>query len=109
MKKQILLFLMILLPIVASADESGLCGENLTWTYKESTGTLTISGTGKMYGYTAGLSPWNDFKENIKSLVIEDGVTSIGDHAFYGCSGITSIIIPDNVTAIGRAAFWHCI
>ena len=50
-KKQLLLLIMILLPMVAVADESGKCGDNLTWTYTETTQTLTIEGTGAMTDY----------------------------------------------------------
>lgn len=107
--KQILLFILVLLPIVASADESGTCGENLTWVYEEATNKLIISGTGEMYGYSAGLSPWDEFKDDIQTLMIGDGVTSIGNQAFYSCSNISSVIIPDGVTTIGRAAFWNCV
>ena len=49
MKKQLILFLMMLLPMAAWADDSGTCGENITWTYEEATQTLTISGSGDMY------------------------------------------------------------
>ena len=48
MKKQLLLLVMALLPMVAMADDSGECGENVTWTYEEATHTLTISGEGPM-------------------------------------------------------------
>ena len=63
MKQQFVLFLMALLPMVASADESGICGgfgDNVTWSYVESTHTLTISGNGKMmmYAYGEYRDPW---------------------------------------------------
>lgn len=109
MKKQLLLLVMMLLPMVARADESGACGDNLTWTYVEDTKTLTISGTGNMYGYSAGLSPWNGFRENIQTLAFEDSVTSIGNNAFYGCSGISTIVIPSGVALIDRGAFLNCV
>ncbi len=89
---------------VCAADETpteGTCGENLTWKFDESTGTLTISGEGEMMEKT-----WGDFKEKITRVVIEDGVTSIGEDAFYGCSGLTTITIPDSVTNIGPGAFY---
>ena len=49
MKQFTFLFLLILMPIVASADDSGTCGDNLTWAYFSDSQTLTISGTGEMY------------------------------------------------------------
>ncbi|MEE0122464.1 MAG: leucine-rich repeat protein [Streptococcus salivarius] len=82
--------------------------DNLTWKLYED-GKLTISGTGAMKDYNAddNLSPaYNN--SDVKKIVIEDGVTSIGDAAFYGCSSLTSITIPDGVTSIGDAAFSDC-
>ena len=82
------------------------CGENMTWSLSED-GTLTISGTGSMYNYNAFQhSPWMFYE--IKKVVIEDGVTSIGNCAFYECKGITEVSIPDSVTSIGNRAFYKC-
>ena len=84
-----------------------ICGDNLTWTL-DSAGTLTISGTGQMYDWLYEAPPWNAFREQIKKIVIEDGVTSISYSAFYDCSSVTSVTIPDSVTSIGEGAFWQC-
>ena len=69
---------------------------------------LTIFGTGAMYNYNHGETPWHSNKENITSVTIEEGVTSIGNCAFWNCSGLTSIEIPSNVTSIGKYAFDGC-
>ncbi len=87
---------------------SGTCGDNLTWTYDDTTGTLTISGEGDMYNYEYGNCPWERYKENIQNVVINDGVTTIGDYAFYFCFAMTSVIIPEGVTIIGTSAFQSC-
>ena len=109
MKKQLLLLVMMLLPMVAMADKSGTCGDNLTWTLVESTGTLTISGSGAMNNYTTySIAPWYDDRAKILAVVIENGVTSIGQYAFYNCTGLTSFTIPNSVTSIGRYAFAGC-
>ncbi len=108
MKKILLLLVLMLLPMVASADESGTCGENLTWTFVESTGTLTISGSGEMTNYSYLEVPWHNFRNNITKVIINSGVTTIGERAFSGCSGLTSITIPDGVTTIGGSAFYGC-
>lgn len=76
---------MALMPIVASADDSGKCGNNLTWTYSSDSQTLTISGIGNMYSYYPPNIPWYQYKSVITFVIIEDGVTSIGDWAFEGC------------------------
>ena len=92
--------------ITASAEETGAetwNEGNLTWTLTAD-GTMTISGTGAMKeDYNIYYSPAHDNK-NIKKVVIEDGVTSIGEYAFSGCS-MTSITIPDSVKSIGDSAF----
>ncbi|MBO4720837.1 MAG: leucine-rich repeat domain-containing protein [Prevotella sp.] len=84
-----------------------LCGENVTWSI--SGDVLTISGTGDMYDYAKpGDRPWNTFNNDIHSIVIESGVTSIGKFAFQIFSKLTAIIIPASVTLIGDDAFDSC-
>ncbi len=90
---------------------SGKCGENLTWIYNYLNGTLTISGTGDMYDYDYSediMAEWYEQRENIKSVVIEDGATSIGNCAFYNCPNLESAVIPSSVKSIGYFAFEEC-
>ncbi|MCC8068893.1 MAG: leucine-rich repeat domain-containing protein [Ruminococcus sp.] len=99
--------------IVANAEDdiqySGSCGENCTYSFDDTTGTLTISGTGDMEDYSySSRSPWYSYKDDIKVVIIEDGVTSIGDCAFYFCVSLKSISIPDSVTSIGADTFEFC-
>ena len=85
---------------------TGKCGENLTWTLSAD-GTLTITGTGELSN--VGIDWENPLgTEAVKHLVISDGVTSIGDKAFYNCSSLTSVEIPESVTSIGDKAFYNC-
>lgn len=94
-----------------NADVSGTCGDNLTWTYVDSTQTLTISGSGAMADWDVNshiIAPWNDKITSINTIVVEDGVTSIGKEAFACCSVLTSITIPNSVTSIGVSAFAVC-
>ena len=90
----------------------GTCGKNLTWTFDGD--TLTISGTGYMYNYSWQVnskqinSPWYINRTLIKSVVIEDGVISIGDYAFYKCTNLISVTIPNGVISIGDWAFYEC-
>ena len=98
--------------ITASAEETGTAtwtqteSDNLVWTLYDN-GTLTISGEGAMKNYYNN-SPATQKKDNIKKVVIEDGVTSIGDYAFGYCSSLASIEIPSSVTNIGNGAFSDC-
>ena len=109
MKKQLLLFISMLLPLVAMADDSGSCGTNVTYTYVSSTNTLTIQGSGAMTDYYRSSDvPWHFYRTDIKTVVIKDGVTSIGNFAFSGCTGLTSIEIPNSVTTIVNYAFSGC-
>lgn len=86
---------------------SGTCGENLTWELDLETGTLTISGTGDMKDYEqvyngdadysfSSSSPWSNC-DDIKSVIIESGVTSIGKCAFVGCKNLSGILIPNSI------------
>ena len=107
MKKILLQLFLFLLPLTAIADNSGSCGENLTYTYVEATQTLTISGTGKMNDYYYG-SPWQGLRQKIEKIIIEEGVTSIGLNAFGSFSALTSVSLPNSLTAIGKNAFREC-
>ena len=118
MKKVISLFLSLamLLSIVSVVDfsayadvQTGSCGDNVKYSLDTETGVLTISGTGKMTDYsgTDSHSPFYQ-NSNIKSVIIGDGVTSIGSSAFRVCTSLTSVTIQDGVTSIGDCAFYYC-
>ena len=106
MKKQLLLFILALLPMLAMADDSGSCGTNVTWTYNSTTKTLTIQGSGAMEDYYDTMSiPWYSYRTNINTVIIGEGVTHIGDYAFNDYSELSSVTIPNSVTSIGSEAF----
>ena len=93
--------------------QSGVSGA-LSWNYDPGTKTLTISGTGAMIDYDPEVSsseddtfaPWWSYYSDTKKIVIENGVTSIGDFAFYYFKALESVSIPETVTGIGAIAFW---
>ena len=92
----------------AAADAGGTCGAGLNWTLTD-TGTLTVSGTGAMTEFIDyNAAPWYSRRDDIRSVVIGDGVTCIGSCAFNGCGRISSVIIPYSVTNIGDYAFDDC-
>lgn len=89
----------------ATVVASGTCGDNLTWSLN-SDGVLTISGTGAMpdYSYSIDNAPWSDYYSSIESVVIESGVTSIDDYAFYNCENLTRVTINNGNATIGSSA-----
>lgn len=113
MKKLLSLILVILIilgniPIVLAANQSGNLGKDITWTLK-SNGELIISGTGNMMNYDFGINvPWYSSRNKIKSVTIEDGVTSIGHKIFEMHTRLEKIKIADTVTSIGNSAFREC-
>jgi hypothetical protein len=74
-----------------------------------SSGTLTISGTGKIKDYNNYPDTyWGSSTSSIAKVIIEDGVTSIGDEIFQRCTSLTSVTIPNSVTSIGNGVFKSC-
>ena len=85
---------------VAAASSSNRCGENLTWQYENH--TLTISGTGDMTDWSAWEdAPWAILGDDIRQIIIEKGVASIGDYGFSGCPNLQRVYLPVSVTSIG--------
>ncbi len=96
--------------IVHCAVEIGSCGaegDNVKYILYDN-GKLVISGTGKIYDYDnfSDFSPF--YKSDIKTVVIEVGITSIGDGIFEQCDSLEEVVIPDGVTRIGDSAFYSC-
>src|SRR5574344_1213261 len=85
------------------AGNCGALNSNVSWMLLNN--TLTISGTGKIANYNSGNAPWSAYRSSITRVVIESGVTSIGNSAFSGLSALTSVSIPESVTYIGESAF----
>ena len=120
MRKQLLCFITVfcivlnmgILTFKVYAD-GGKCGDNLTWEYNKQSRRLTISGTGDMYDWEDvwysdweyGWSrPWDSYK-NISVVVIEDGVTGIGENSFVELKRLMSVTLPNTLTEIRNQAF----
>ncbi len=101
--------------IISNISTGASCGAHLAWEYNTETKTLTISGSGAMsdFDWQTGrmLAPWvkdNNIYNYLETVVISDGVTSIGEHAFYYCENLKNITIPSSVKSIGMGAFYSC-
>ena len=89
---------------------SGRCGENLTWRFDPETGTLSFDGSGEMYDYGEehdGYPEWYELASRIRAVELPEGLTRIGDSAFYGGYALTEVTIPDSVMG-GAEAFRAC-
>ncbi len=89
---------------------SGLCGQSLHYSYTNATQKLTISGSGDMtdYDFDYNKAPWSSYANEIQTVELDPGITSIGNYAFYKCSSLSSVTIPNSLTSIGGAAFYFC-
>lgn len=110
----LLVILLLMPPTQAQAAEitaKGTCGaegDNLTWTLTDD-GILTISGTGEMANYYyASHAPWRSYGSNITSVIIQEGITNIGNSAFAYCDSLADITIPTSISQIGEDAFYKC-
>ena len=102
----------------AELEPTGQCGENVYWTFDSETGLLTISGTGEMYDYNSGESPFyidtTSFELLIKKIIVEDGVTSVGNYSFEYSSQYSNyddyyqLTLPMSVKTVGTGAFKNC-
>ena len=85
-------------------EPDNTCGDYLTWEFAD--GVLTISGEGDMYNYsTDEPAPWNEVAKQVTQIVLPDGITRIGNYAFYNCTGVASITFTDNDCAFPKTAF----
>ena len=93
--------------LAATVIDSGTCGTNVYWTL-DNDGLLTISGTGKMEYVWDTTTPWPGMKTPIQKVVVEEGITDLGETMFYGLQRLTSVEIHARVTTIGRNMFSAC-
>ena len=114
MRKRILSTLLALLLVLgmlpktvgAAVENSGTFGDDLTWAFADN--ILTIYGHGPIPDYGHVSQPWETLVNQIRTVNIEDGITSIGEYAFYAYPILQNVSIPDSVISIGDAAFNGC-
>ena len=87
---------------------SGQCGDNLYWSYDETTKTVSITGSGNMYDFTADTQPWLLFKKQLVEVTTSNTVTSIGTSAFEGCARLAKISLGTGLEDIAANAFAGC-
>ena len=94
---------------------SGVCGENLTWSFEPeseesgSRGCLIIQGSGAMSDFDNGTAPWFDYRKELREVILPNGLTSIGNGAFENCEVLDVVAnLPDGLTSIGNRAFSNC-
>ena len=85
---------------------SNTCGDGLTWSYNK--GVLTVSGAGAMYDYEEGGAPWNQYREEITSVIFTGGVTYVGANAFRDYDSLVAIDFGNAMHTIGERAFQSC-
>lgn len=113
LKKVLVLVLSVLLicsalPVTVFAESEEKCGDKLVWSIDGETETLTISGSGDMYDYGSRneprRAPWISYGGDIKHIVISEGVTSVGNDAFFTLYPET-VSLPDTLVRIGEYSF----
>lgn len=95
--------------ICQAAIINGTCGTNLTWVLNTRDSTLVIEGSGSMDNWSTNKSvPWYEYVSYIATVSLPEGITNIGNRAFYNCSKLASIEIPNSITKIGAYSFYGC-
>ncbi len=115
MKKYISIFACIIilatfLALSTSAETiTGECGTDATYTLDTTTGVLVISGSGNIADFASyDAMPWYPERSYIKSVVIENGIESIGNYSFHSCTNITSVSLPATLNSIRHSVFTGC-
>lgn len=98
------------LPAVIDGSCGAKAADSVAWKLETGSGVLTISGTGAMADYKSSktTAPWLAYKDVITSVIVESGVTYIGNYAFYKCEALTRVVLADSVTGLGTNVFEGC-
>ena len=96
---------MAIAPYVLNIAASGTINGNIAWVLDGDTGTLTVAGTGAIPSYRFSHAPWYDYRESVRKIVVSEGITEVGERAFYWCTNCTEVILPDSLVAIREYGF----
>jgi len=101
----IIISLVVMMTLPASASV-GVCGDDTQWHLED--GVLTISGTGATADYDEDPAPWASRNATIREIIVEPGVTSVGNYLFANCTQVTAVTLPDGLIRLGECAFYNC-
>ncbi|MBQ5327833.1 MAG: leucine-rich repeat protein [Oscillospiraceae bacterium] len=96
---------MAVVPYVFNVTASGKLSNGMEWVLDGDTGTLTVAGKGAIPSYRYSYAPWYQYRESVKSIVVSEGITEVGERAFYWCTNCTSLTLPESLTAIREYGF----
>ncbi|MBQ3489742.1 MAG: leucine-rich repeat protein, partial [Clostridia bacterium] len=96
---------MAIVPYVFHVAASGTINQNMAWVLDKDTGTLTVSGKGAIPSYRFSNAPWYPYRESVKKIVVSEGITEVGERAFYWCVNATSVELPNSLIAIREYGF----
>ena len=83
--------------------------KNIEWNFRADTGSLTVRGSGEMEDWGEWKErPWEDFREKIRSVMIDGGITAIGDGAFRDCTALEEVQLANTVERLGVFSFRGC-
>lgn len=91
--------------VAFAAETQGSCGDNAIWTYDEKTGILEIGGSGDMKEFLIN-TPWDEYRDSVKKVVVNEGITSLSANAFHFCRSLTDVTLPSTLATVGRFAFY---
>lgn len=97
--------------VIASGAQVTKPGANIDYSFDASTGTFTLTGTGPMYTFRDtklaqnGVTPWSNIKDQIKKVVVGEGITTIGEYSFYNCTNLTEVQLPSTLKKICGSGF----
>ena len=94
------------LPLAGRAEVAGECGDDLQWVFSD--GTLTVSGSGPMFSYAYEEAPWCLGNMDVRQVILEEGVTSVGSFAFRDCTSLEALVLPASLESVGQGAFSGC-
>ena len=99
--------LMIFFSSLAIGEESGFCGDGITWTLAEE-GTLMLDGEGETYDYHSQGSPWYSRRDEIKSVIVDEDILALNSYLFEDLINLTDVVLPEGTCGFSSYVFVNC-